>query len=180
MFSRLLTAVVALSTIITATSALAITTSNTTLPSSPRLQERRYLPLPNPYYVPGTPIVLDFHFHTEPGRPMTSQTVTAFMGRASAYFTRLAQEKVGEDIPPGFHPVRVGMVELFYGSDPQYRMMQYIDMVNVLKGFKRKMESEGYFEREAIVLYRYPDGNEVETGEVDLGIRIRTDDTELS
>ncbi|KAI4098142.1 MAG: hypothetical protein L6R37_006653 [Teloschistes peruensis] len=171
MFSRLLAIVLAFSTIIISASALAINTHDTSLQPSPLLQERRYNPLPNPYNVPGTPIILDFHFHTEPGRILNAQTVRSLLASASAHFTGIVLAKGhDEDIPPGFHSVRLGIVDFFYGSDPHFRMMRYGDLVNVLRGIQTKMDREGYMEREAVVTYRFPSGLEMETGEVDLGL----------
>ncbi|KAI4233032.1 MAG: hypothetical protein LQ352_008288 [Teloschistes flavicans] len=167
MFSTFLIILLAFSTIITSTSALAINTSDS------NLQERRFNPLPNPYNVPGTPIVLDFHFHAAPGRPLDRQRVNTLLSSANAHFTGIIQDKGhDEDIPPGFHSVRLGIVDFFYGSDPHFRMMRYGDLINVLKGFKTKMEREGYVEREAIVTYRSAAGLETETGEVDLGLEL--------
>ncbi|KAI4198294.1 MAG: hypothetical protein LQ350_005377 [Teloschistes chrysophthalmus] len=174
MFPKLLAIVLAFSTIIASASALAINTRDTSLQPSPQLlEERRYNPLPNPYNVPGTPIILDFHFHAEPGRALNAPTVRSLLTSASAHFAAIVLAKGhDEDIPPGFHSVNLGIVDFFYGSDPHFRMMRYMDLVNVLRGFRTKMDREGYTEREAIVTYRSAAGLEIETGEVDLGLKL--------
>ncbi|KAL9576021.1 MAG: hypothetical protein Q9212_007460 [Teloschistes hypoglaucus] len=166
--------VLAFSTVIISASALAINTHDTSLQPSPKLlEERRYNPLPNPYNVPGTPIILDFHFHAQPGRPLNAPTVRTLLTSASAHFAGIVLAKGhDEDIPPGFHSMQLGIVDFFYGSDPHFRMMRYGDLVNVLKGFRTKMDREGYMEREAIVTYRSAAGLEMETGEVDLGLKL--------
>ncbi|KAL8865943.1 MAG: hypothetical protein Q9174_006595 [Haloplaca sp. 1 TL-2023] len=146
--------------------ALAINPLNTT--SIPRLG--KYNPLPNPYHVPHSSISLDFDFDSPPGSKLNARDATEFCYRVRGYFQQLRVQHGDQEIPPGEKSIEHGILDFRYGSDPHFRMMRYSDIIAVAQGFLIKFQHDGFFERMAIVVYIYPDGNQIETGEVDLGL----------
>ncbi|KAL8722453.1 MAG: hypothetical protein Q9225_001075 [Loekoesia sp. 1 TL-2023] len=136
-------------------------------PGSLSLSPRRFNPLPNPYDIPGTRIVLDFD--DQPDEYLDTQIVTALLVKVRRFFLNHIQQAGDGDIPLGVQSYRIRNIEFSFESHPQFRIMRYTDVVNVIEGFRQKMEREGYRERTAIVAYQLDDGHEIETGEVDVG-----------
>ncbi|KAL8706568.1 MAG: hypothetical protein Q9201_000381 [Fulgogasparrea decipioides] len=172
MFSSLLVLFLAVTTLLTSTNALAINTTHLDLPSDAFLPKRRFDPLPNPYHVPGYPIILDFDFYGRPGRDLNRQETIALCRSVQAIFTTRIQRYGDHQIPGGLKTIQLGILDFTYGSNPQFRIMRCSDIVAVMQGFLTKMEREGYLERQAIVVYRFPDGHQMETGEVDIGLSL--------
>lgn len=148
--------------ILSITNALAI--NNTQLLSP--LQPRKFNPLPNPYHVFNSPIILDFD--KRPDASLPNKAVLSLFDRSHRAISRHIQLNGDSPIPLGLQGYRFGNLQLSYISEPQYRIMFYSEVLAVIRGLAHKMQQEGYKERTAIILHD-AGGGEMETGEVDVG-----------
>lgn len=146
--------------------ALPITTTNPE-PAKSRLQSRKFNPLPNPYDVPGTPITLDFDDHPDAYLPMSD--ISLLLARVQQHVRQHIQQYGDGEIPLGIQIFRIKSVEIMFDSSPHFRIMYFSDVLSIIRGLRQKTLQEGSRERTAIVTYRFDDGREVETGEVDIG-----------
>lgn len=154
-------------TLLTLTSALAISSpssKNTTLPPPTHLG--KYNPLPNPYTIPASPISLDFD--SRPDYPLPRSAVITLLNLARRALLRHLQLHGDGPIPFGVQGFHTQGVQITYDSAPQFRVMLYSEVRDVLRGVYDKMQQEGFRERTAIVIYG-GQGGEIETGEVDVG-----------
>ncbi|KAL8718697.1 MAG: hypothetical protein Q9225_004198 [Loekoesia sp. 1 TL-2023] len=133
------------------------------LPSGPRAIDT----LPNPYHVPGSPIILDF-YHQAFGPIIPPSLLVGLLDKARQdIISRLAQHG---DVPitSGSHQVRFFTEVFVYESTRQDRAMKYSEILSVIRGFNTKERQDGFRHRLATVLYQENDGRTVETGEAGL------------
>ncbi|KAL8837147.1 MAG: hypothetical protein Q9176_005890 [Flavoplaca citrina] len=153
---------------LTLTSALAISSPSTknitALPPPTHLG--KFNPLPNPYSIPASPISLDFD--SRPESPLSRSAVITLLTLTRRALTRRIQIHGDGPIPFGVQGFHTQGVQITYDSAPQWRVMLYSDVRDVLRGVYDKMQQEGYRERTAVVIHAGP-GGEIETGEVDIG-----------
>ncbi|KAI4113943.1 MAG: hypothetical protein LQ338_008091 [Usnochroma carphineum] len=165
MRSRFLLPVLGFWSLITSINALNVNFPDAGVPSS-HLMPRKWNPLPNPYQVPDSPIVLDFD--DAPDRPLVGSDVRFLFGKVRQQIVQHIQEHGDSQIPLGVQIFRINSVEMMFDSHPAFPIMLFSDILAVVRGFQQKMAREGFRERTAIVTYEDDEGHQVETGEVDI------------
>lgn len=146
---------------------LSLTTTATPTPTS-SLTPRKFNPLPNPYPIPGSRILLDFDPH--PDALLPHLAVQNLLAKTTTQIAHHIQTSGDGPIPLGVQGFRLEGVQITYDCIPQYRVMLYSDVLTVVRGIRSKMWQEGWRERTAIVLFEREGGQgEIETGEVDVG-----------
>lgn len=132
------------------------------------LTTRKFNPVPNPYPIPGSRILLDFDPH--PDALLPPRAVHNLLAKTTAQIAHHIQTSGDGAIPLGVQGFRLEGVQITYDCIPQYRVMLYSDVLTVVRGMRSKMWQEGWRERTAIVLFMREGGEgEIETGEVDVG-----------
>lgn len=123
--------------------------------------------IPNPYYVPGSPIALDF-YHQALGPIIPRRTIIGLLDKAR-------QDTIDRLAPYGDIPIQAGTqqvkfegeVFVYESSSPERRMM-YSELLSVIRGFGTKLRVDGYRHRAATVLVEGENRRMVETGEAAL------------
>ena len=170
MLSALFWLLLSLSTFVTSSSALASKPTEPELASYPLLP-RKYNPIPNPFHVPGTQIILEFD--EEPEEWLNIEDVNILFRRIRQSITRRIQQKGDGNISLGLQSFQIKNIKFSFDSNPHWRTMRYSDLLAVIRGFEIKMRNEGFRERYAVVVYRQADGVDVDTGEVNIRLSDR-------